>query len=117
MIKVKIKIADDDVDRLMAASFLVDSHRNIVDGLLTIKDVNVNLERFTQLLDNYTDKYVYYEFLKRNIISQYIPTVEDPNYVIEWTIIYDSCTAIITLESDKYLSEFEKRGFTIYAQE
>ena len=51
MIRVKKKISDDDVDRLMAASFLVDSHKNIVDGILTMGDVDINEERFLDSLN------------------------------------------------------------------
>jgi len=114
MIRVKKKISDDDVDRLMAASFLVDSHKNIVDGILTMGDVDINEERFKEFLDSYIDKYVYYEFLKRRVVSNYIPKTNEANYIVEWTVMYDSCTLIVTLESDKHLSKFEEEGYVIY---
>ena len=83
-------VSDDDVNTLMAASFLVESYKEIVFDVITNPDININDAKFDQYILDYSDKFIYYELLKRKISEQYILNDIFRQFDISWDINFSS---------------------------
>ena len=96
MIVFKTKISNDDNDRLMAATMIANSSKDIIFNILTIPDINISTERFKEYINDYTDKYMYSEFLKNEVAKKYI---QKNKTVKNWTIDFNS--QIMTIEYEE----------------
>lgn len=90
------KILIEDVESLMAANFLVESYQDILFDILTMPNININDDYFNRYVNDYTDKYVYFEMLKRKISDIYISADIHSKCTTEWSIDFD--TKIMTLD-------------------
>ena len=81
------RVSNEDIDQLMAASMLADSAKDIIMKIIIIPDIEISDEKFKILLDDYTDKYMYYELLKTKIAKRYLLDGED---YISWSIDFNS---------------------------
>lgn len=81
------RVSNDDIDQLMAASMLADSAKDIIMKIIIIPDIEISDEKFKILLDDYTDKYMYYELLKTSIAKRYLMDGED---YISWSIDFNT---------------------------
>ena len=81
------RVSNEDIDQLMAASMLADSAKDIIMKIIIIPDIDISDEKFKILLDDYTDKYMYYELLKTKIAKRYLLDGED---YASWSIDFNS---------------------------
>lgn len=81
------RVSNEDIDQLMAASMLADSAKDIIMKIIIIPDIEISDEKFKILLDDYTDKYMYYELLKTKIANRYLLDGED---YVSWSIDFNS---------------------------
>lgn len=81
------RVSNEDIDQLMAASMLADSAKDIIMKIIIIPDIEISNEKFKILLDDYTDKYMYYELLKTNTAKRYLMDGED---YISWSIDFNT---------------------------
>lgn len=81
------RVSNEDIDQLMAASMLADSTKDIIMKIIIIPDIEISDEKFKILLDDYTDKYMYYELLKTKIANRYLLDGED---YVSWSIDFNS---------------------------
>lgn len=81
------RVSNEDIDQLMAASMLADSAKDIIMKIIIIPDIEISDEKFKILLDDYTDKYMYYELLKTKIAKRYLLDGED---YMSWSIDFNS---------------------------
>lgn len=81
------RVSNEDIDQLMAASMLADSAKDIIMKIIIIPDIEISNEKFKILLDDYTDKYMYYELLKTSTAKRYLMDGED---YISWSIDFNT---------------------------
>ena len=94
------KVLDDVIDLLMGANFLVDSYREIIYDIISNPDININTDKFDQYIKEYSDKYIYYELLKRKVSNQYISNEIYRQYDVSWDINFSSKYITITIDQD-----------------
>lgn len=96
----QIKIREDDIDRLMAADMLLNSSKDILYKVITMPDIEINKERFNEIIKEYTDHYMYYEMLKKKISSEYINSEDYSN--LTWTIDFNTRTMTLTFDEENH---------------
>lgn len=96
----QIKIREDDIDRLMAADMLLNSSKDILYKVITMPDIEISKERFDQIIMEYTDHYMYYEMLKKEISSEYINSEDYSN--LTWTIDFNTRTMTLTFDEENH---------------
>lgn len=89
MNEIRVKVTEEDNDKLMAATMIVNSLKDVVVNVLTIPDIQISTEKFKTYIDDYVDKYLYAEFLKNEIAKKYI---DNNKMVYSWNIDFNTQT-------------------------
>lgn len=92
MNEIRVKVTEEDNDKLMAATMIVNSLKDVVVNVLTIPDIQISIEKFKSYIDDYVDKYLYAEFLKNEIAKKYI---DNDKIVYSWNIDFNTQTMSI----------------------
>ena len=112
-ISLSKKVDNDDLMKLQTAQFLTEASSNVINNILTIPYIQINSDKFSQLIDDYADKFVFFEMLKVEMGKIYLPP--DKFISIEWAVDYNHgfMNIKVSINNDNDIDELKKLGYII----